>query len=92
MTEWLTNGYQDKRKIEEDYACKVLTKEKRDALMAVHDCDRKEATEPSAKDIEFLNKLYHSMSVYISYRYTIIMHWLLVSGKKTRTTCTCICS
>ena len=26
--------------------------------MAVHDRDRKEATEPSAQDLEFLNKKY----------------------------------
>ena len=63
MKEWLTNGYDDKQKIEEDYACKVLTREKRDAFMAIHDCDRKEATEPSAKDLEFLNKIYRSMSM-----------------------------
>ena len=63
MKEWLTNGYDDKQKIEEDYECKVLTKKKRDALMAVHDCNRKEAIEPSAKDLEFLNKIYRSTSV-----------------------------
>ena len=63
MKEWLTNGYDDKQKIEEDYKCKNLVKKKRDALMAVHDCDRREVTEPSAKDLEFLNKIYHSTSV-----------------------------
>ena len=73
MKEWLTNGYHDKQKIEEDYRCEVLTKEKRDALMAIHDCDRKEAIVPSAKDLEFLNTKYHSMSVII-YRY--MMHSL----------------
>ena len=56
--EWLTNGYSDKQKIEEDYGCEVLTKEERDALMAVHDRDRKEATAPSVQDLEFLNKKY----------------------------------
>ena len=60
MTEWLLDGYHDKQKIEDDYKCKKLTKKKRDALMAVHDCDRREATEPSAKDLEFLNKIYRS--------------------------------
>jgi hypothetical protein len=63
MKEWLTNVYQDKQKIENDYECKVLTKKKRDALMAIHDHDRREATEPSAKDLELLNKIYRSMSV-----------------------------
>ena len=62
MKEWLTNGYHDKHKIEDDYKCKKLTKKKRNALMAVHDCDRREATEPSAKDLEFLNKIYRSKS------------------------------
>ena len=56
--EWLTNGYSDKQKIEEDYSREVLTKEERDALMAVHDRGRKEATAPSAQDIEFLNEKY----------------------------------
>ena len=31
--------------------------------MAVHDCDRREVTEPSAKDLMFLNKIYYSTSV-----------------------------
>ena len=63
MKEWLIDGYHDKQKIEEDYKYKKLTKKERDALMAVHDCDRREATEPSAKDLEFLNKIYRSTSV-----------------------------
>ena len=62
MKEWLIDGYEDKRKIEEDYELKVLTKKEKEALMAVHDCDRRVATEPSAKDLEFLNKIYRSMS------------------------------
>jgi hypothetical protein len=65
--EWLTNGYDDKRKIEEDYKRKVLRKKERDALLAVHmhDPDEKEATytEPSTRDHELLNKIYHSTSV-----------------------------
>ena len=36
----------------------MLTKEERDALMAVHDRDRKEAIAPSTQDLEFLNKKY----------------------------------
>lgn len=62
MKEWLIDGYEDKRKIEEDYERKVLTDEVKEALMAVHDCDRRVATKPSAKDLEFLNKIYHSTS------------------------------
>ena len=57
-SEWLTNGYSNKQNIEEAYGRKEITKGERDALMAVHDRDCKEATEPSALDLEFLNKKY----------------------------------
>ena len=62
MKEWLIDGYEDKQKIEEDYERKVLTEEVKEALMAIHDCDRRVATKPSTKDLEFLDKIYHSMS------------------------------
>jgi hypothetical protein len=80
---WLTNGYDDKTKIEADYKRKVLTKEKRDALMAVHDCDGRVVTEPSARDRELLNKIYHSTSVKLILTGMIIikLSWLSVSGR-----------
>ena len=91
MKEWLTNGYHDKKKIEEDYRCKVLTREKRDALLAVHDHDRKEAILPSAKDLEFLNKQYHSMSVYVKFGCMMYYNLFLVSLGKTQSTMSCLC-
>ena len=58
---WLTHGYHDKSKVEKDRDDGVLEPEVADSLLGVHERHRSITYEPSALDIETLQRAYCGM-------------------------------
>ena len=57
--EWLKYGYHDMKTIDAHYEAGVLSEKMKNALLGVH--KRIWPTEPSTKDLQFVNGVYESL-------------------------------
>lgn len=56
---WLKFGYDKQKKIEDNFAAGILSEKMKNALFGVHNCSPGALpTEPSTKDLEFINGVY----------------------------------
>ena len=55
---WLKFGYDNKKKIEENFAAGILSEKMRKALLGVHSCSGALPIEPSSEDLKFINGVY----------------------------------
>ena len=91
LKDWLTNGYSDKRTVEEDTS---LPSEVKKALLGVHKRHNHVANEPSKMDIQLLVKLYgtwinlnqQSRSIIVNHIILLITIYIAVDNSASKCT------
>ena len=56
--EWLKYGFDDKKNIQTFFEANILSEKMKKALLGIHNCSKALPTEPSAKDLKFVNGVY----------------------------------